>query len=205
MTVIIASKNRPKKLLRCISSIPLTIPVALHVTTPEDIPHIARPLSISQGDENVVQSFNLLAERVNGDILPICDDVEFDEGFFETLSNYVASNPKYDVFGLHIHNRKHNDDAAIFVRRRFIESRSFLFDPRFEHFFIDYEIGAEAKKRGVFKFCAEAKLQHYHPEISGEYDHTHRHRRMEKWRHDKAVWDSIRGISPAPAAPIPQT
>lgn len=214
MTVIIATKGRPKKLLRCLRSIPRRIPVALHATIPEDVDmdgilalrgsESAR-ISLSLGKETIVQSFNLLSDSIPGDVLPVPDDVEFADGFFDQMEESLHLNPNKSVFGAHVTNRKHNDDAVTLVRRQCIDERGFLFDPRFEHFFIDFEIGLWAKKRGAFLFCQNACLAHHHPGVSGEYDTTHSHRRMDKWHHDKAIWDSIRGILPAPRPATAQT
>lgn len=214
MTVIIASKGRPVKLLRCLRSIPLSIPVAIHATCIEDIPiegiHELRGrensgISLTLGSETIVQSFNFLADRISGDVLPVPDDVEFAPGFFDVLALALEQHPEIGVFGTHVTNREHNNDAVTLVRREVINDRGFLFEPRLEHFFIDFEIGLWAKKRQKFLFCADAHLKHHHPGVSGEYDTTHSHRRMDKWHRDKAVWDSIKGISPAQPAAIPQT
>lgn len=214
MTVIIASKARHAKLLRCLRSIPLSIPVAIHATCIEDIPIDGiqqlrglenSGISLTLGTETIVQSFNFLADRVSGDVLPVPDDVEFEPGYFDVLAKALEQHPEIGVFGTHVTNREHNNDAVTLVRRAVIVDRGFLFDPRLEHFFIDFEIGWWAKKRNLFMFCAEACLKHHHPGVSGEYDTTHSHRRMDKWHHDKAVWDSIRGILPVRPPAIPQT
>lgn len=202
MTVLIATKNRPAKLLRCLRSIPAGIAVAIHATGPEDISEEVTslfckrntPLSVSWGSENIVESFNLLALRTAGDVLPVPDDVEFSTDFFPQQHAAVTNNPNRLVYGVHVTNREHNNDAVTYVKREFIQSRGFLFNPRFKHFFIDFEIGLAAKTTGVFHFCREATLKHHHPGVSGEYDNTHSHQRMEKWHHDKAIWDQIRGI-----------
>lgn len=206
MTVLIATKNRPAKLLRCLKSIPAGIAVAIHGTCQTDIcnaslelfRHKRTPLGFTWGDENIVEAFNLLAHHTPGDVLPVPDDVEFTPGFFAAVQLAMSQHPQALVFGMNVTNREHNDDAVTCVRREFITSRGFLFDPRFKHFFIDYEIGRAAKLAKTFHFCKDAQLSHYHPEVSGEYDHTHSHRRKEKWLHDKAVWDQLRGIAPAP-------
>lgn len=204
-TVLIPTKGRPAKLLRCIQSIPAHIDIAIHATAAADIPTTDRPLSVSFGCESVVQSFNLLAARVQGAVLPACDDVEFLPGCVESLIGEIQTRSENAVVGAHVINRKHNEDAFVLVGRQIIEERGYLFYPEFRHFFIDFELGRYARATGRFIFCSAAQLRHHHPEVSGEYDDTHRHRRMEKWRHDKAIWDVIRGKTPVPAAAIPQT
>jgi hypothetical protein len=213
ITVLIATKGRPAKLARCLASIPRSIPVAIHATCREDL-YIGdwkdAPMwaSTSTGPENIVQAFNLLAHpnrSIPGSyLLPVPDDVRFAEGFFDHLQSWASNHPEQQVIGCPVTNRKHNDDAVTLVHRSAIDARGYLFDPRFEHFFIDYELGRWAKQRKVFGVCPQATLEHFHPEVSGEYDDTHRHRRMDKWRHDKAIWDQIRGKGPAPAAATAQ-
>lgn len=214
ISVLIATKGRPAKLARCLASIPRSIPVAIHATCREDLyigdwKDAPMWVSTSTGPENIVQAFNLLAHpnrSIPGPyLLPVPDDVRFADGFFDHLQSWVSDHPEQQVIGCPVTNRKHNDDAVTLVHRSAIDARGHLFDPRFEHFFIDYELGLWAKQRKVFGVCPQATLEHFHPEVSGEYDDTHRHRRMDKWRHDKAIWDQIRGKEPAPAAATAQT
>jgi hypothetical protein len=162
---------------------------------------------VTVGPENIVQAFNLLAARTTEpNVLPVPDDVRFSDRFFEALTEYASSLHLGNmVIGCPVTNRHHNDDAVTLVQRYAIQQRGFLFDPRFEHFFIDFELGRWAKQRRLFGVCPQATLEHFHPEVSGEYDVTHRHRRMDKWRHDKAIWDQIRGKPFGPAAATPQT
>jgi len=214
ISVLIATKGRPAKLARCLASIPRSVSVAIHATCREDLyigdwKDAPNWVSTSTGPENIVEAFNLLAHpnrSVPGPyFLPVPDDVRFADGFFDHLEAWALSHPEQQVIGCPVTNRKHNDDAVTLVHRSAIDARGHLFDPRFEHFFIDYELGRWAKKRKAFGVCPNATLEHFHPEVSGEYDDTHRHRRMDKWRHDKAIWDQIRGKAPAPAAATAQT
>lgn len=195
MTVLIPTKGRPDKLLRCVKSIPANIHVAIHATCASDIhPEVAERIntSISFGCENVVQSFNLLADRTHGNVFLANDDVEFLDGCFSTAFSALRSD--YHMVGIHVANMKCNDDAFALVGRMLINERGFLFNPRFLHFFSDTELGSYAKSRGLFSVCRDAKIINHHPQFSGEYDSTHSTGRREKWLHDKAVWDSIRGM-----------
>lgn len=204
ISVLIPTKGRPKKLQRCLDSIPSHIHVAIHATSNGDIPEKNHPnTSITIGPENIVQSFNLLAYRTATPfVLPATDDVKFSTGYFDHLQTFADSNPEALIIGSHVTNRKHNNDTFMLVSRVAINERGFLFDPRFEHFFVDSELGLWAKQRSSFQFCKDATLEHFHPEISGEFDATHNHRRMDKWRHDKAIWDEIKGSSPILVAAI---
>lgn len=207
IAVLIATKGRPAKLNRCLASIPPHIHVAIHATSLEDVQTDHPNTSVTVGPENIVQAFNLLASRTTEpNVLPVPDDVRFSHRFFEALIEYASSLHLGNmVIGCPVTNRQHNDDAVTLVHRTVIQQRGFLFDPRFEHFFIDFELGRWAKQRRLFSVCPDATLEHFHPEVSGEYDATHRHRRMDKWRHDKAIWDQIRGKPPAPAVATLQT
>lgn len=195
-TVLIPSKGRREKLLRCINSIPLCFDIAIHATCPEDVPEVGRPISVSFGDETIVQSFNLLASRVSGDVLPACDDVEFMPGCIEAAVAKLESLSPRHVIGLKVVNGRCNDDAFMLVGRELIAERGHLFYPKFEHFYADTELGRYAKNRGLFVVCPEAQMINYHPMFSGEYDATHRDRRMDKWNRDKAIWDRIKGTPP---------
>lgn len=205
IAVLIATKGRPAKLNRCLASIPPHIHVAIHATSFEDVQTDRPNTSVTVGPENIVEAFNLLAFRTTErHVLPVPDDVKFSDGFFDRLQDWAVNNGEHMVIGCPVTNRHHNDDAVTLVDRAVIQDRGFLFDPRFEHFFIDFELGRWAKLCRVFGVCPNASLEHFHPEVSGEYDATHRHRRMAKWRHDKAVWDQIRGKPPAPVSAILQ-
>lgn len=206
IAVLIATKGRPAKLNRCLASIPAHIHVAIHATSRDDVQTDRLNTSVTVGPENIVEAFNLLAARTTeSHVLPVPDDVRFPESFFANLETWIANNSAFMVIGCPVTNLKHHDAAVTLVSRQAVTERGFLFDPRFLHFFIDNEIGDWAKQRRLFSVCPKATLEHFHPEVSGEYDATHRHRRMDKWRHDKAVWDQIRGKQPAPVSAIPQT
>ena len=208
VTVIIPTKGRPGKLLRCIQSIPPHVNIAVHATCHSDIPDSARQLDVSFGNEGVVQSFNLLADRLTGDVLPACDDVEFMPGCIEALEHALLGRDGDAVVGSHVVNRKHNEDAFVLVGRKIIRERGYLFYPEFRHFFIDFELGSYARSSGRFLFNPSSQLVHHHPEVSGEYDTTHSNGRMDKWRHDKSVWDRIKGKpldlrNATPQTPLP--
>lgn len=205
VSVIIPTKGRPAKLLRCLRSIPEHINVAIHATCPADIPDAGRPLDVSFGSETIVQSFNLLASRVPGDVLPACDDVEFLPGCIDSMVATLRRAGGDAVVGSYVTNRKHNEDAFVLVGRPIIEERGYLFYPEFLHFFVDFELGRYARSKGKFFYNEDSQLVHYHPEVSGEFDATHSHGRMVKWRHDKEIWDRLRGKTPSPAAANPQT
>jgi len=198
VTVIIPTKGRPGKLLRCIRSIPGHINIAVHATCPNAIPDTERNLDVSFGPETIVESFNLLANRVSGDVLPACDDVEFMPGCIEGMTATLASVGGNAVIGSYVANRKHNEDAFVLVGRPMIEERGYLFYPEFLHFFVDFELGRYARSKGKFFYSEESHLVHHHPISSGEFDNTHTQGRMDKWRHDKEVWDRLRGTPPAP-------
>lgn len=194
MTVLIPTKGRPQKLLRCVRSIPASINVAIHATCDSDIhPEVLmrERASISFGPENVVQSFNLLAGRTHGNIVLANDDIEFVYGCFDAAWSALKSD--YHMVGLHVENMRCNEDAFALVGREIIKERGFLFDPRFEHFFSDTELGRYTKSRGLFSVCKEARIINHHPSFSGEYDDTHSNGRREKWLRDKATWDQITG------------
>lgn len=192
MTVVIATKGRPQKLARLLSTIPNWIPVRIHATAFSDLPDLKRQANITFGQEGVVESFNLMAMSSSDDILPICDDVTFSPSCFDELLRYVSANPSKEVFGLNIDNHKSLDCSAVFVKRRFLQRRGFLFHPDFQHFFVDNEIGRAAKSAGLFMFCKSATLQHHHPDFSKEYDATHSSGRKAKLDHDKLVWERVK-------------
>ena len=205
ITVLVATKNRPEKLRRCLLSIPPHVPVVVHGTAPTDLPATDRSVTFTYGPENNVQSYNLMSSRTSGDVISVPDDVEFEEGFFEAVDFILLQHRRCSVFGVHVTNLKCAEETILFVRREVIDSRGFFFDPRFEHFFVDNEFGRWARHRGVFRYCPEARLKHHHPCVSKEFDHTHTEGRTAKWHRDKAVWDAIlKDTSHAPLAPIPQ-
>ncbi len=205
-SLLIPTKGRPAKLLRCLRSIPTFTEVKLHATCQSDLPPLSDlpkglKIDVSFGPETVVQSFNLLASRTLGDVFLACDDVEFLPGCLEAAHAHLNSLSPRHLVGLKAINISSNDDAFCLVGRGLIDQRGFLFRSEFEHFFADTELGSYAKQRGLFSQCKEARMLNHHPDFSGEYDHTHNYRRREKWLHDKAVWDEIRGSAPAPQSP----
>lgn len=192
MTVIIPSTGRPTKLSRALNSIPVEIPVAIHCRWESDLPDNCRPFSASFGLENVVQSFNLLAERADGDVVAVCDDVIFEPEFFDRLRDFSSQNPTLEVIGSRSLSLNHPQASFSLVRRSFINRRGFLFHPDFEHFYVDNELEMAARSIGVFGFCEKAQLTHFHPSFSREYDTTHSHRRSEKHARDTATWKRVR-------------
>jgi len=205
-TVLIPTKNRPDKLLRCVGSLPVSVRVSIHATCEKDLPRAILDrtnTTISFGPENVVSAFNLLAQSSAGNVLYASDDAEFTPDCIPEAEAALLT--ARHMVGLKVVNMKANKDAFALVGREMIQERGHLFDPRFIHFFSDTELGLYAERRGLFVHCPTAHIINHHPSSSGEYDATHRDLRMVKWRHDKKVWDSIRGISPAQQPPTPQT
>lgn len=194
MTVIIPSTGRPDKLRRTLNSIPNHIPVALHCRWESDLPDGCHPFSASFGLENVVQSFNFLAERTLGDVIAVCDDVVFKPDFFDNLAEFASSNPHLEVIGTRSLSLNHPSASFSLVRRSFINRRGFLFHPDFEHFYVDNELEMAARSIGVFGFCEKALLTHFHPSFSKEYDATHSSGRREKHTRDTATWNRVRHL-----------
>lgn len=191
MTVIIASTGRPQKLARLLQSIPPSIPRSVHCKSWADIPNGAKIDSVSFGGEGVVQSFNLLASSVDGDVLGACDDLVFSDGFFDALEAFASDNTHLEVIGANVTNLKHPPAAVAMVRRSFIKRRGFYLHPDFEHFYVDNELERAAKSIGVFGTCEDAKLIHRHPVVSKEYDFTHSNGRREKHAKDTATWRRV--------------
>lgn len=203
VSVLIPTKGRPQKLLRCIRSLPSHIEIMIHATCPEDLPSENTlpegcALNISYGSETVVESFNLLAARCSGAVVIGSDDAEFLPGCIESAEFMLQNTSPRHLIGMNVVNMRCNPDAFALVGRALIEERGFLFNPRFIHFFSDTELGMYARSRNLFVQSLDSKLKNYHPSFSGEYDQTHHFRRREKWIHDKAIWDEIRGITSIP-------
>ena len=202
VSVLIPTKGRPQKLLRCIRSLPAHVRIMIHATCREDLPSASdlpkgHAFDISYGTETVVESFNLLAARCSGAVVIGSDDAEFLPGCIEAAESMLLDTSPRHLIGMNVVNMPCNPDAFVLVGRALIEERGYLFYPKFFHFFSDTELGGYARARKLFIQSPNAKLKNYHPSISGEYDHTHQFRRSEKWVHDKAIWDEIQGISPA--------
>lgn len=191
ISVLIPTKGRPKRLKQCVNSIDADCEILVLATTESDVDFDDTRMSVSfNPDLSVVQAQNYLASIAEFDLVPTCDDVEYYPGALQNAQKML--NQKFSgngVIGFSVTNMKCNDDAFMMVGRQWYDCYG-LFNPAYEHFYADTELGNKAKSAGKFSICPNAKMKNYHPFVTGQEDETHRFRRAEKLAHDEQVYRS---------------
>lgn len=193
-TVIIPTKGRSEKLLRCVKSIGSGYDVRLYAIQPSDIHAEIYPMDnvqIEFGGKTIIQAQNYMASQCTGNVLPISDDVEFLPGAIKCAENMMKRKGNNAVIAFNVINMRCNDDAFVLVGNKFIKERGYLFDEGFEHFYADTELGNYAKSKDKFFVCSKAQIKNYHPLVTKVFDETHNYRRSEKLEHDRKYYEQL--------------
>lgn len=219
-TITIASKSRPSILDNCIASILQTknqvkvevLVSNLHEDLPEHLnPHrddkannflVGNHIHITEdADMKAVEAQNFLIRTTQSDFyLPLSDDVQLYPDTLDIALKCLLDNfPNGDgAVGLKTDNIEHASDSCfLLMGNQFVERFSFRspFCPEYVHFYADTELGLFAKKLGLFKFCEEAKLIHFHTQTCN--DETHRgakqfwpfdHKKFEERQAKEELW-----------------
>jgi len=125
------------------------------------------------------------------------DDIVFVDGWLEAALSALAD-PGVGVVGTADPYWPLPDHSShSLVRRRYIEDQSGCMDLRdtvlypYWHGFTDHELVGVAKARGVYRYCAESRLEHHHPgwdplgrvrggaTLDGTYRKGNRHHRRD--------------------------
>lgn len=192
MTVMIPTKGRPEKLLRCVMSIDFEVDIVILATCKDDVPEkvFNHAKVYINKDLTVPQAFNFLASQVDGDLIMGSDDVEYESGYFKAVEKMFNELGRDCVLGTVVSNMVCNEDAFQAIgsefRKRFKDK---LYCEEYKHFYIDTEMGDFARKLNKFFICPDARLKNYHP-VSGEpADKTHSEGRNEKLSHDRELYE----------------
>jgi GT2 family glycosyltransferase len=144
----------------------------------------------------IIEAQNYLASFAKGNVLPVCDDVEFYAGAIQqaekSLEEKFNGNGVIGMSAINMQNKGGCEWAFMLVGRKYYENNG-LFNSAYKHFFADAQLCEEAINKGLFYYDKEAKLNHYHPCVTGKEDETHKFNRSEKWINDNDVYQS-RGI-----------
>lgn len=165
--IIIATYRRPEKLARCVSSL---------LDTHDFLRIVILP------DNRRVGMLKLINEefgRSQADIVLSCsDDMEF---FPDTIAQLIYAMEKNfsdtdGVIGLKQVEFEHEGGLLALGQKflhRFPEKKAFC--PDYKALYFDTELYDFALGAGLFAFCPDALVHHYHPSIySKEMDDTHR-------------------------------
>lgn len=142
---------------------------------------------------------NFVKDSLADAVLFLCDDTELDPECLVAASECLRTRfPDGDgVVGLNVTNYPPSWPEAItqygfrLVGRKFHERfpHGQAYCPEYYRFYVDTEMGEYAKETGKFVFCADAKLQHFHPDApGGVLDKTHYANRGEKQVWDNEIW-----------------
>ena len=197
VSVLIPTKGRPEKLARCVNSINACCEILILATSPNDIAQQTlddeRVTIYYDAKLSVIQAQNFLASKAKYNLMPTSDHVEYMfDSITEARKMLYSEFDGYGVVGFNVVNMRANNDAFVLVGREWYEKRG-LFNPEYQHFYADTELGDYAKALGKFKVCELARMKNYHPSCGVEADATHNEKRSEKLEHDRLVYEKWKG------------
>ena len=191
VTITISTRNRWRKLARCLASIPVDPRFEVYVCCDGDretfnllSPNIVSLVLISDRHQGSPACLNMLARYVKDGLLYLMDDAElYPDTLENALKEYNEVFPGDDgMMGIHQDGTAGSESGMALLGTNFLSrfpDKKFNY-PGYWHF-SDMEIKALADKLGVFHYSKTAKLKHYHPdEHMGELDQTHRDARIRK-------------------------
>lgn len=183
ITITIASKGRRESLRRCINSIDVDARIIVLVTRPEDV-DVDGIEVIIDSSLRPVQAQNVLMPMAKGHILPVSDDVEFENGSIQKALNVLDKN----VVGFHTVNMTSSPYAFMLISSEYYKEFGGFYK-EYKHFFADTEYGERASSIGRFNYCKEATLKHYHPSAGFIADETYKNARSNGiWNHDNEIY-----------------
>jgi len=194
--IIIPTRNRLEKLLRCLKTIPQSVngmPMSITVICDGD-PVTAQYLRATLNGVNVicvekhsgsVYCRNLMAQTAEDALLYATDDIEFKPGAIaEVIRTMNKWFPDGDgVVGFNqINARKFSPTGVALIGQKFLRRypQRRLFYPGYFHFSCQ-EIEHLSRKLGKLKLAEKAHIMHYHPAFNKcETDKTHVEARRHK-------------------------
>lgn len=201
--IIIPTRNRWTKLLRCLITIPdavMDIKINVGIVCDAD-PGTARelrelndkridPIILVQKHRGSVYCRNLLTQKAEDAVLYATDDIEFKPGSIEAaVKAMIEHYPDEDgIVGFRQVNHKHFSKAGVaLIGQKFLQRypQKKLFCPEYFHFSCQ-EIERLGNKLGKIHLEQKAELIHYHPSFNHhEVDQTHREARIYRKRDRK--------------------
>jgi len=200
--IIIPTRNRYEKLMRCLNSIPqkaLDISISTVIICDGDKEtakklmddkRIERMIYV-RSNRGIVYCRNLVTPTVEDALIYATDDIVFQPGAIDEAVKSMKSHfPDEDgVIGFHIENAKSYCVAGVALigqpfLRRYPEKK--LFYPKYFHFSCQ-EIERLGNKLNKIYSEKKAKILHYHPAFHhNEIDETHEEARIYRQR-DRAL------------------
>lgn len=199
ITVIIPTRNRYKKLARCLATIPKHDWLKVFVYFDGCPPPISKRNGLTRIDEvfhstlNVgsVAARNFMAQFVEDGLIWMCDDMTFQANVIETARElFNVRYPDDDgVIGFEHDGCDFHPSGVGLMGKRFLErypGKQFLYPEYW--LFAAQEIYDLAVKVGRFKLSSLCRVYHYHPiHHKEEMDQTHHDGRGEKKQFDKTI------------------
>lgn len=135
------------------------------------------------------------AERL---IFTGADDLDFRPGWFEAAEAHIDAGAQ--VVGVNdLIPREHEHATHFLMTRQYAERPTIDGQPGpffegYSHWYVDDELIATAKRRGVYAYAEDAHVAHLHPMVGAPDDETYRKGRAEarldgrKFRRREALW-----------------
>lgn len=196
ISVLVATRGRPKKLENLIRSIDVPAEIIIVPTYDTDVTASIRNdkrvavLEMDRG-HSVVAAYNHAASGSKYDLLSTSDDVEYCPGSIGEAKRELNESFDNDgIIGFNTINMDSNEDAFMLIGRKFFTTRmkGVLWHPEYLHFYVDTELGDYARSIGRFKFCKTATMINHHPSSGEAADETHKLNRTEKCNHDFSIY-----------------
>ena len=197
LNINIPTRGRPQKLSKCLKSIDYVGDMKIFLCCycqREDIPLKLPDLPIEiieDPDMLTIESHNLIC-RQPGHFMGLSDDIEFfpvalNEAVYALECVYGG----YGALDFVVANMDSPDGCYMLLSDDFIEGFPGRqpYCPEYKFMFASAELRDYAKSINCFYRCHDAKLNHYHPAVTGQADRTHdRIRSKGVINHDQAIY-----------------
>lgn len=181
LNINIPTKGRPKKLLDCLQSINYSGQYKVYIhcyDKADDLPDEI-PVDCYEIIENkqilTIESHNIVC-REKGHFMGLSDDIVFHPNALDSAVNALELHHKSDaIIDFTVANMNAPDGCYMLLGDSFINKfpERTPYCPEYRFMFASAELRDFAIKEGVFFKCDLARLDHYHPAVTGKPDETH--------------------------------
>jgi glycosyltransferase involved in cell wall biosynthesis len=199
VAILVPVLNRPHRVQPLLDSIAAATPVphrVLFITDPGDRAECdaignARAAMLATGGNYAQKIRHGVAATTDPYIFTGADDLDFQPGWFEAAAAQMTGPVQVvGVNDLIPRRRGRQGHATHFLMSRTyalcptIDGEPGPFSTAYAHNFVDDELIATAKKRGVYAYADDAHVRHEHPMAGGPDDDTYRKGRA-RFRDDR--------------------
>jgi len=193
LNINIPTRGRPEKLEKCLESISCSSYLALYIycydlevdldlkneRVMNALKHKGNGVNtfIPREDKNIltIESHNRVC-KIKGHFLGLSDDIVFHLGAIDAAVRMLEEELDSDgIVDFTVANMDAPDGCFMLLGDKFIEKfpDRTPYCPEYKFMFASAELRDFAKSIGRFRKCPDAKLDHFHPSITGKPDETH--------------------------------